>query len=167
MVGLLPLKEAIGVRIPGPQQSINITCFGCFCHDAIRTSVAYLSDISVFHGKVPKYLWSYDTLPNYLNNLKEQGVIISNGYDEITDLEISEAVRVFKGSNFNEVMNWLDVDSLSKLFEILRGVINAMKGSPEEIQTATLQVLDFMNTNQLAQFASQMLPAVKVKIKKK
>ena len=106
--------------------------------------------------------------PNYLNNLKEQGVIISNGYDEITELDISEAVRAFKGSNFQEVMNWLDVDSLSKLFEILRGVINAMKGSPEEIQTATLQVLDFMNTNQLAQFATQMLPAVgKVKIKRK
>ena len=106
--------------------------------------------------------------PNYLNNLKEKGVIITNGYDEITELDIGEAVKVFKGSNFLEAMNWFDVDSLSKLFEIMRGIIKAMKGSPEDIQTATLQVLDFMNTNPLAQFASQMLPAIgKVKVKRK
>lgn len=106
--------------------------------------------------------------PNYLNSLKEKGVIITNGYDAITELEIREAINEFKGSNFYEALNWLDVGSLSDLFGILRGVIKAMKGSPEDIQQATLQVLDFMNTNPLAQFASQMLPAVgKVKIRKK
>ena len=106
--------------------------------------------------------------PNYLNNLKEKGVVITNGYDDITELDIGEAVKAFKGSNFLEAMNWFDVDSLSKLFEIMRGIIKAMRGSPEEIQTATLQVLDFMNTNPLAQFASQMLPAIgKVKVKRK
>ena len=106
--------------------------------------------------------------PNYLNSLKEKGVVIANGYDKITELEIREAINEFRGSNFYEALNWLDVGSLSDLFGILRGVIKAMKGSPEDIQMATLQVLDFMNTNPLAQFASQMLPAVgKVKLKKK
>ena len=106
--------------------------------------------------------------PNYLNSLKEKDVIITNGYDAITELEIREAINEFRGSNFYEALNWLDVGSLSDLFGILRGVIKAMKGSPEDIQMATLQVLDFMNTNPLAQFASQMLPAVgKVKLKKK
>ena len=106
--------------------------------------------------------------PNYLNNLKVNGVVITNGYDAITELGIREAINEFRGSNFYEALNWLDVGSLSDLFGILRGVIKAMKGSPEDIQLATLQVMDFMNTNSLAQFTSQMLPAVgKVKLKKK
>lgn len=116
------------------------------------------------------YIMNYinKRIPNYLGDLKGKGVDITNGYDAITDLGIREAIEEFRGSNFLEAMNWLDVSSLSKLFEILRGVIKAMQGSPEDIQLATLQVLDFMNTNQLAQFASQMLPAVgKVKLKKK
>jgi len=106
--------------------------------------------------------------PNYLNNLKSNGVIIMNGYDAIIELGIREAINEFRGSNFYEALNWLDVGSLTELFGILRSVIKAMKGSPEEIRLATLRVMDFMNTDQLAQFASQMLPAVgKIKLKKK
>lgn len=107
-------------------------------------------------------------IPNYLNNLKKKGLTITNGYDEITDMEIGRAVRYFEGSNFLDAMNWFDVDSLYKLFEACRGVTKSMKGSPEDIQKATLDMMDFMNTNPLAQFASGLLPAVgKVKIKKK
>ncbi len=106
--------------------------------------------------------------PDYLNSLKQKGVVITNGYDKIIEMDINEAVHSFKGSNFLEATNWLDVDSLSTLFEILRNVIKSMTGGPEDIQKATLQMLDFMNTNPLAQFASQMLPAVgKIKLKKK
>lgn len=116
------------------------------------------------------YIMNYidKQFPNYLNDLKAKEITIVNGHDEITELGIREAINEFRGSNFLEAMNWLDVSSLSKLFEILRGVIKAMKGKPEDIQLATLQVLDFMNTNPLAQFASQMLPALgKIKLKKK
>ena len=116
------------------------------------------------------YIMNYfdKRFPNYLNNLKANDMVITNGYDAITELGIREAINGFRGSNFYEALNWLDVGSLTELFGILRSVIKAMKGSPEEIRLATLQVMDFMNTNQLAQFASQMLPAVgKVKLKKK
>jgi hypothetical protein len=141
---------------------------------ALISKKIYISD----SGKIEKleferwgwYIMNYfdKRFPNYLNNLKANGVVIMNGYDAIIELGIREAIEEFRGSNFYEALNWLDVGSLTELFGILRSVIKAMKGSPEDIQLATLQVMDFMNTNSLAQFASQMLPAVgKVKLKKK
>ena len=116
------------------------------------------------------YILNYidKNVPNYLHNLKKKGVIITNGYDEITDMDIMEAVKCFKGSNFLEAMHWFDVDSLYKLFEACKGVTKSMQGSPEDIQKATLNMLDYMNTNPLAQFASGLLPAIgKVKVKMK
>ena len=141
---------------------------------ALISKKIYISD----SGKIEKieferwgwYIMNYfdKRFPNYLNNLKVNGVVITNGYDANTELGIREAINEFRGSNFYEALNWLDVGSLTELFGILRSVIKAMKGSPEDIQLATLQVMDFMNTNSLAQFTSQMLPAVgEVKLKKK
>lgn len=108
------------------------------------------------------------SVPNYLNNLKKQGVIIVNGYDEINEMDIEEAVRYFDDLNFSEALNWLDVDSLYSLFGAMRGVIKSLQGGPEETQEATLELFDFMNTNPFAQLATQLLPAVSkgLKIKK-
>ena len=141
---------------------------------ALVTKKIYLSNT----GKVEKielerwgwYVMNYINrhIPDYLTNLKKSGVIITNGYDEILNMNIVEAIEYFKGSNFMEAMNWFDTGNLHTLFDIPQKVMKSMEGGPEDLNKMMLQFMEFINNNPIAQFSTYLLPAVgkQLKVKK-
>lgn len=117
------------------------------------------------------YVLSYinEQVPSYLFNLKQRGVKITNGDDEVLGLDIEEAINYFKDTNFLDAMHWFDVKVLYDLFNIPQKMMQAMKGGPQDVQKATIEFLEFMNDNPLALFAANFFPAVgkAIKVKKK
>jgi hypothetical protein len=108
-------------------------------------------------------------VPNYLKNIKDNGVIITNDpNDEILKMNVETAIKYFDKDNFMEAMHWFDVGTLYSMFAMSETMLKTLvHGGPEDIKKATMMFMSFLNSNPLAQFTAQIYPAIgKVKIKK-
>lgn len=140
---------------------------------ALITKKIYLSDrgkiVEVEFERWGWYILNYidHHIPGYLSGLEKKGIVITNGADEILDLEIEDAIAYFNDGNFLDAMHWFDVGSISDLFTVPQTMIKAMDAGPEDVQKAMVMFLEFMKNNPSAQLATGLYPAVGKGIKRK
>jgi hypothetical protein len=126
----------------------------------------YISDKGIIE-KIELERWGWyilnlidENISNYLWNLKDKGVIITNDLnDELVGKGIIEAIEYFKVKDFEEALNNYSANVLYKYFSIIKSLMNGIyKGDSVLLQKAMLEMMIKMTNDPIFQIAQEALP---------
>lgn len=140
---------------------------------ALITKKVYISNrgeiLSIEFEKWGWYILNYidKKFPNYLNNLKAQGIVVLNKKDETSNMDITEAVDYFKDGDFKDALNNNSTSYFYSIFSILKKMMKTMlSNDTEKIKLQTMNLMQEFATNPALQVAFKISPLIATKVKK-
>ena len=104
-------------------------------------------------------------VPNYLENIRAEGVTIKNGNDELLKLPVAEAALLFNMDEAKDAMS-VNMSLMSQMMQVMRdGIQTTFKqNDPKQANNAALLFLEEMKNNPALAIVMQMADAIDLKM---